>query len=99
MAVAGRILNIGGLKMKVYTIGEVSKQMGLSVEAIRYYDREGLLPFVKRDAGGRRQFTEDNIQLMAMIMDLKRAGDDYGFKARGCAHQRHCLFCFVASGW
>ncbi len=74
MAVAGRILNIGGLKMKVYTIGEVSKQMGLSVEAIRYYDREGLLPFVKRDAGGRRQFTEDNIQLMAMIMDLKRAG-------------------------
>lgn len=60
--------------MATYSIGEVSKQMGLSVEAIRYYDREGLLPFVKRDSGGRRQFTEDNIQLMQMIMDLKKAG-------------------------
>lgn len=60
--------------MKTYGIGEVSKMMGLSVEAIRYYDHAGLLPFVKRDSGGRRRFTEDNIQLMRMILDLKRAG-------------------------
>lgn len=59
---------------KTYSIGEVAKMMNLSVEAIRYYDREGLLPFVKRDSGGRRRFTEDNIQLMKMILDLKHAG-------------------------
>lgn len=59
---------------KTYSIGEVAEMMNLSVEAIRYYDREGLLPFIKRDSGGRRRFTEDNIQLMKMILDLKRAG-------------------------
>lgn len=60
--------------MKTYSIGEVAQMMGLTVEAIRYYDRAGLLPFVKRDSGGRRRFTDDNIQLMQMILDLKRAG-------------------------
>ncbi|MFD0898422.1 MerR family transcriptional regulator [Loigolactobacillus binensis] len=60
--------------MKTYSIGEVAKMMKLSVEAIRYYDHAGLLPFVKRDSGGRRRFTEDNVQLMRMILDLKKAG-------------------------
>jgi len=60
--------------LKTYSIGEVAKQMGLTVETIRYYDQAGLLPFVKRDSGGRRQFTPDNIQLMQMILDLKQAG-------------------------
>ncbi|KRM11183.1 MerR family transcriptional regulator [Paucilactobacillus suebicus] len=60
--------------MNTYSIGEVARKMGLTVEAIRYYDHAGLLPFVKRDSGGRRRFTEDNMQLMQMILDLKRAG-------------------------
>ncbi len=60
--------------MKTYGIGEVAQRMGLSVAAIRYYDEVGLLPFVKRDHGGRRRFTEDNVQLLQMILDLKRAG-------------------------
>lgn len=40
-----------------YTIGEVAKQLGLSVDTIRYYDKAGLMPFVKRDSAGRRQLT------------------------------------------
>lgn len=60
--------------MQTYTIGEVSEMLGITIDTIRYYDKEGLLPFVKRDKGGRRVFTHDNIQLMRMIMDLKHAG-------------------------
>ncbi|GEO69287.1 transcriptional regulator [Levilactobacillus acidifarinae] len=60
--------------MKTYGIGAVAQRLNLSVAAIRYYDQEGLLPFVHRDGGGRRRFTEDNIQLLKMILDLKRAG-------------------------
>jgi DNA-binding transcriptional MerR regulator len=60
--------------METYTIGQVSQQLGISVAAIRYYDSEGLLPFVKRDQGGRRIFTKDNLQLMQMILELKKAG-------------------------
>lgn len=60
--------------MQTYTIGEVSEMLGITIDTIRYYDKEGLLPFVKRDKGGRRVFTHDNIQLMRMIMDLKHVG-------------------------
>lgn len=60
--------------MKTYSIGEVAQQLDLTVETIRYYDNVGLLPFVKRDQGGRRRFTADNIRLMRMILGLKRAG-------------------------
>ena len=57
-----------------YTIGEVAKQLGLSVETIRYYDKAGLMPFVKRDSAGRRQFTANDLHLMEMVMCLKNAG-------------------------
>ena len=40
--------------MQTYTIGEVSEMLGITIDTIRYYDKEGLLPFVKRDKGGRR---------------------------------------------
>lgn len=59
---------------KTYPISYVAEKLNLTVDAIRYYDHAGLLPFVKRDSGGRRRFTDDNIQLMQMILDLKKAG-------------------------
>lgn len=60
--------------MQTYTIGEVSEMLGITIDTIRYYDKEGLLPFVKRDKSGRRVFTKDNVQLMQMILGLKNAG-------------------------
>lgn len=56
------------------TIGEVALQMGISTATIRYYDEQGLLPFVQRDAGGRRVFGEDAIQLLETIQSLKITG-------------------------
>lgn len=57
-----------------YSIGDVAKKLNLTVQAIRYYDAEGLLPLLKRDSGGRRQFTEDDIRTLQMILDLRDAG-------------------------
>jgi DNA-binding transcriptional MerR regulator len=57
-----------------YSIGEVSKRLGITVDTIRYYDKENLIPFVKRDNAGRRQFTDNDMHLMEMIMCLKNAG-------------------------
>lgn len=57
-----------------YSIGDVVRRLGLTVQAIRYYDAEGLLPLLKRDAGGRRAFTEDDIRTLQMILDLRDAG-------------------------
>ena len=35
-----------------YTVGEMAKLLDIPASTLRYYDREGLLPFVGRFAGG-----------------------------------------------
>lgn len=35
-----------------YTIGEAAEKVGVAPSALRYYDKEGLLPFAKRSGGG-----------------------------------------------
>lgn len=55
-----------------YRINEVAQRIGLPVTTIRYYDREGLLPDVKRSEGGQREFSDEDIQLLQVIGCLKR---------------------------
>ena len=43
--------------MTKYTIGDISRKLNVSNDAVRYYDKEGLLPFAKRNKAGRREFT------------------------------------------
>lgn len=57
-----------------YTIGQVAKKTGISAYTLRYYDREGLMPFVKRNASGRREFTDENLDLIDLITCLKHTG-------------------------
>lgn len=45
--------------LQTYSIGATAKKMNVTVETLRYYEKEGLLPFVKRDAAGRRVFSTD----------------------------------------
>jgi DNA-binding transcriptional MerR regulator len=59
---------------KYYTVKDVSERTGISAYTLRYYDKEGLLTFVKRDASGRRLFTEDDFQPLYTIAVLKRIG-------------------------
>ncbi|MCH3964517.1 MAG: MerR family DNA-binding transcriptional regulator [Clostridium sp.] len=37
-----------------YSIGEISKMLNISISALRYYDKEGLLPLVNRTPGNIR---------------------------------------------
>ena len=46
----------------LYTVGEMAKLLGISSSTLRYYDREGLLPFVERSRGGIRMFTGCGLQ-------------------------------------
>jgi len=36
--------------------------MGFSIYTLRYYDKEGLVPFVARDNAGNRFFTENDME-------------------------------------
>ncbi|QDY46596.1 MerR family transcriptional regulator [Planococcus glaciei] len=60
--------------MKTYSIGEVAKELNLTVYTIRYYDKEGLIPFVERTESGIRLFKESDIAALNVIECLKASG-------------------------
>lgn len=57
----------------MYTIGQVSEMFGLPVSTLRYYDKEGLFPDMKRTSG-IRQFSEKEIEALKVIECLKKSG-------------------------
>lgn len=57
-----------------YTVGEMAKRIGVAPSALRYYDKEGLLPFVERTSGGARRFKESDDEWLAIITCLKKTG-------------------------
>ena len=56
------------------SIGEAAKRIGVSASALRYYDKEGLLPDVKRTSGGVRVFSESDFRWLGLIECMKKAG-------------------------
>lgn len=57
-----------------YTIGEMAKRLGVPASTLRYYDKEGLLPFVARSASGIRMFQEKDFEWLRIIGCMKKAG-------------------------
>ena len=62
------------MEKEKYTIKDAAKLMGVPTSTIRYYDKEGLLPFVERMASGYRIFTEKDIATLRIIDCLKKTG-------------------------
>jgi DNA-binding transcriptional MerR regulator len=60
--------------MKTYSISEVANELNLTVYTLRYYDKEGLMPFVERTASGTRLFKESDIGALKVIECLKATG-------------------------
>lgn len=58
----------------VYTVGEMAKLLGVTASTLRYYDKEGLLPFVERSSGGIRMFRDSDIEWLRVIECMKKAG-------------------------
>ena len=56
-----------------YTIGQVAQKMGLTTHTLRFYDKEGLFPGMRRESGIRK-FSEQEIDALRVIECLKRSG-------------------------
>jgi MerR family transcriptional regulator, redox-sensitive transcriptional activator SoxR len=54
-------------------IGRLADRAGVSVTAIRYYERRGLLPAPER-VGGQRRYPEETVRRLEIIAVAKRAG-------------------------
>ncbi|MET3211468.1 UNVERIFIED_CONTAM: DNA-binding transcriptional MerR regulator [Paenibacillus sp. PvR008] len=58
----------------MYSIREVQIKSGLPASTLRYYEKEGILPEVGRDEGGRRVYTEKQIDWLRFVMAMKDTG-------------------------
>jgi DNA-binding transcriptional MerR regulator len=66
---------VAGLEEKL-GIGEVARRTGLSVHALRFYEREGLLlsQHVPRGTGGHRRYTPEDVKWLGICIKLRRSG-------------------------
>jgi len=55
-------------------VADVRERTGLSARTLRYYEELGLLPGVRRRAGGRRVYGADEIERLGFIQRLKALG-------------------------
>lgn len=60
-------------------IGEAARQSGVSIETIRYYEREGIVPRPARAENGRRLYAPQDVQRLRFIRRCR----DLGFTMAG----------------
>ena len=58
----------------MYTIKQISELTNLTEHTIRYYDKEGLIPYLTRTESGIRQFSEDNLEWINLVCCLRDSG-------------------------
>lgn len=57
-------------------IGTLSKQSGVHIETIRYYERVGVLPKARRAANGRRIYGREDTERLGFIRHARELGFD-----------------------
>lgn len=60
--------------MSTLSIGQAAKITGISVEAIRFYEKQGLVSVPNRTAAGYRQYSPETIKRIRFILHAKDAG-------------------------
>lgn len=55
-------------------IAEASEKSGLSIATIRYYEKTGLIPEVRRGSDGQRRFSPENIDWLTLLFWLRETG-------------------------
>lgn len=56
------------------TIQEVCVQMGLTQDTLRYYEKAGMIPPVKRTPGGTRDYGQEDLRWISLAKCLRGAG-------------------------
>lgn len=55
-------------------IGDIATRTGKSIHTIRWYEAQGLIPGVTRDAAGRRVYADTHIGWLTLMDRLRRTG-------------------------
>ena len=57
-----------------YTVKDAAERTGLSANALRYYEKEGLLPHIARSKSGIRHYSDEDLEWLSLICCLKNTG-------------------------
>ncbi|HEB02276.1 MAG TPA: MerR family transcriptional regulator [Nitrospirae bacterium] len=60
--------------MKNMTIGKVAGSAGVSIDTVRYYERQGLIPAPPRKESGYRLYTDETIKRILFIKNAQELG-------------------------
>ena len=55
-------------------IAEAAHRSGLSADTIRYYEKSGILPEIRRGSDGQRRFSPENIDWLTLLFWLRETG-------------------------
>ena len=59
---------------EIYRIGEIARQAGVSVPAVRYYERIGLLPKAPRTNSGSRRYPSEAVERIGFVKQAQSSG-------------------------
>ncbi|MFD4956260.1 MerR family transcriptional regulator [Streptomyces sp. NPDC058451] len=60
--------------MTTLTPAAAADRTGVSIDTLRYYEREGLIDPIRRSTGGRREYTEDDVFWIGLVTCFREAG-------------------------
>jgi DNA-binding transcriptional MerR regulator len=60
--------------MKALTTGQVAKAVGVNIQTLRFYEREGILPTPRRARSGYRQYDEETVRVVSFIKRAQELG-------------------------
>lgn len=60
--------------MTTYTPAQVTAKTGFTIDTLRYYERIGLLREVGRTPGGRRSYTDQDVEFLGLLRCLRDTG-------------------------
>ena len=79
-------------ELTAITIQEAAARTGISAHTIRFYEKSGLLPAIRRSESGVRQFTEADVDFIQFVASLRRTGmslpDIADYAQDGCSVER-----------
>lgn len=60
--------------MTTLTPAAAADRTGVSIDTLRYYEREGLIGPIRRSGGGRREYTENDVFWIGLVTCFRDAG-------------------------
>jgi DNA-binding transcriptional MerR regulator len=73
-------------------IGELAQRLGVSGDTVRFYERAGWLPSAARQANGYRDYRDEDVEHLRLLIDLRRMDLPLETAARlaSWCHSGHC---------